>query len=75
MRVQGFCTLQPSFTVADWEAAAPLVQRCVELMRRCSDVDHAPAGGGAPERGCIFHGFTRRGDQLVCRQARSRSPP
>ena len=54
-RGQGFSSLQPSFTVADWDAATPLLERCVALMRA--------------EKGCIFHGWTRSGDRLVCRQA------
>ena len=54
-RGQAFSSLQPSFTVADWDAAAPLLERCVALMRA--------------EKGCIFHGWTRSGDRLVCRQA------
>ena len=55
LRAQAFSSLQPSFTVADWDAAAPLLERCVSLVRA--------------EKGCIFHGWTRSGDRLVCRQA------
>lgn len=54
-RGQAFSSLQPSFTVADWDAAAPLLERCVALVRA--------------EKGCIFHGWSRSGDRLVCRQA------
>ena len=58
-RGQAFSSLSPSFTVADWDSAAPLLERCVALMRA--------------ERGCIFHGWARSGngvgDKLVCRQA------
>ena len=55
LRAQAFSSLQPSFTVADWDAAAPLLERCVALVRA--------------EKGCAFHGWTRSGDTLSCRQA------
>jgi len=55
-RGQSFVSLQPSFTVTDWAAAEPLLARCIELVQ-------------AAEKGCVFFGWTRSGDQLVCRQA------
>ncbi|EOD39493.1 hypothetical protein EMIHUDRAFT_97705 [Emiliania huxleyi CCMP1516] len=52
-----FCSLTVDFAVSDWAAAAPLMQRCVEL---------AVVEG----KGCIYFGFSRNaGCQLVCRSA------
>ena len=50
-----FITIQPHFTVDDWEAAKPIMEKFIEKT--------------ATETGCIYYGWSRSGDQLFCREA------
>ena len=59
-RGQGFCSLQTDYTLSDWEAAAPLLQRSVELA-------------AAEGKGSVYFGWSRCGDRLACRQAHANS--
>ena len=52
---QTLCTIQPTFTVADWEAAAPIMAEFVEKTKT--------------EAGCVYYGWTKVGDKLFCREA------
>ena len=54
-RGQSHYSVRSHFTVADWPAAQPLLDECVERMRLTS--------------GCIYFGWTRNGNRLFCRQA------
>merc|ERR1712167_36222 len=52
---QTLCTIQSTFTVADWEAAAPIMAEFVEKTKT--------------EAGCVYYGWTKVGDKLFCREA------
>ena len=54
-RGQSHFSIHPRFTVSDWSAARPLLDETVARMKLVS--------------GCIYFGWTRCGDDLVCRQA------
>merc|ERR1712072_76394 len=48
-------TIQPTFTLVDQAAAEPFMKECVELTKT--------------EDGCVFYGWTIKGDKLFCREA------
>merc|ERR1712144_200530 len=50
-----FLTIQPTFTIKDWEAAAPIMAEFVERTKT--------------ETGCVYYGWTKVGDTLFCREA------
>ena len=50
-----FLTIQPTFTIKDWEAARPVMDKFVELTKS--------------ETGCVYYGWTKVGDKLFCREA------
>jgi len=52
-----FLTIQPTFTVKDWEAAKPIMEEFVERTKT--------------ETGCLYYGWSRCGDKLFCREAYS----
>jgi len=52
-----FLTIQPTFTVSDWDAAAPIMADFVERTKT--------------ETGCLYYGWSRCGDKLFCREAYS----
>lgn len=52
---KGFCNICPQFTVSDWGEAEPIMAEFVKATKT--------------EEGCVYYGWTRKGDQLVCREA------
>lgn len=50
-----FCTIQPVFTLTDQAKAEPFMKQCVDAT--------------ATEEGCIYYGWTIKGDKLYCREA------
>jgi quinol monooxygenase YgiN len=50
-----FCTIQPTFTLADRAKAEPFMKQCVEATKS--------------EKGCVYYGWTISGDKLYCREA------
>merc|ERR1719221_783777 len=52
-----FTSVHSSFTVADWEAAGPILAELVERTRKNE------------KSGCIFCEWSRRGADLFCREA------
>ena len=52
---QRLCSVQQTYTVADWAKAKPLMDACVEQVEK--------------ESGCIYFGWTKCGDKLFCRGA------
>merc|ERR1712167_100961 len=52
---QTLMTIQPTFTIKDWAAAAPIMAEFVERTKT--------------ETGCIYYGWTKSGDKLFCREA------
>merc|ERR1712167_314279 len=48
-------TIQPTFTVKDWAAAAPIMAEFVERTKT--------------EKGCIYYGWSKSGNKLFCREA------
>jgi len=52
---QTIMTIQPTFTIKDWEAARPVMDKFVELTKS--------------ETGCVYYGWTKVGDKLFCREA------
>jgi len=49
------CTVQPYFTVKDWEAARPIMEEFVKKVDG--------------EANCIYYGWAKSGDQLFCTEA------
>ena len=54
-RGQSHFSLHPTFKVVDWDAVRPVLDESIESMRLTS--------------GCVFYGWTRRGDTLFGRHA------
>merc|ERR1712196_202655 len=52
---QTLMTIQPTFTIKDWEAAKPIMEEFVERTKT--------------ETGCVYYGWTKVGDKLFCREA------
>merc|ERR1712159_957233 len=52
---QTLMSIQPTFTIKSWEAAAPIMAEFVEATKT--------------ETGCVFYGWTKEGDKLFCREA------
>jgi len=50
-----FMTIQPTFTIKDWAAAAPIMAEFVEATKT--------------EAGCIYYGWSKTEDKLFCREA------
>merc|ERR1712144_9157 len=50
-----FLTIQPTFTIKDWEAAAPIMAEFAERTKT--------------ETGCLYYGWSRVDDKLFCREA------
>merc|ERR1719327_1256331 len=48
-------TIQPTFTIKDWAAAAPIMAEFVEATKT--------------ESGCIYYGWSKTEDKLFCREA------
>merc|ERR1711907_856728 len=48
-------TIQPTFTVKDWEVAGPIMAEFVEATEK--------------EDGCIYYGWSKSDDKLFCREA------
>eukprot|EP00947_MAST-08B_sp_MAST-8B-sp1_P004245 g4245.t1 len=52
---QTLLTIQPTFTISDWESAEPIM---AEFVKRTRD-----------ETGCVFYGWNRTANKLFCREA------
>jgi len=50
-----FLTIDPVFSVADWDAAKPIMDEFIEKTKA--------------EAGCVFYGWVKTGDKLRCREA------
>lgn len=48
-------TVNPTFTIHDWEKADPILQKCVE--------------GTKVHKGCMYYGFIKNNDKVECREA------
>jgi hypothetical protein len=49
------CCIEPLFTVLDWERAEPLMKQFEQAT--------------STEKGCIYYGWVKSGDKLICREA------
>ena len=48
------CSIRPTFTVADWDKAKPIMEDFVARTKT--------------EPGCVYYGWVRDGDKLKCRE-------